>query len=54
MEGGEGDLEIDCVVGGGGLDGVGFEDGILGLGSEGNYWMKRARGRLASVLWREL
>ena len=32
MEGGEGEFEVDCVVGGGRLDGVGFEDGVLGVG----------------------
>ena len=29
MEGGEGDTEVDGVVGDGGLDGVGFEYGVL-------------------------
>lgn len=28
VEGWEGQLEVDCVVGGGGLDGVVFEDGF--------------------------
>ena len=28
MEGWEGELEVDCVVVGGGLDGVVFEDGF--------------------------
>ena len=32
MEGGEGEFEVDCVVVGGRLDGVGFEDSVLGLG----------------------
>lgn len=31
MEGGEGKFKVDCVVGGGRLDGVGFEDGVLGF-----------------------
>lgn len=34
VEGGEREFEVDCVVGGGGLDGVGLEDCVLGFGSE--------------------
>ena len=42
MKGGEGKFEVDCVIGGGGLDSVGLEDSVLGLGSERGFQLKMA------------
>jgi len=38
----DGDFEVDGVVVGGGLDGVGFEDGVLG-GRKLSFWCRRGR-----------
>lgn len=39
MKGSKGKLEVDCVIGGGRLDGVGFEDSVLGFGLGERCWM---------------
>lgn len=48
MERGEGKFEVDCIIEGGGLNSVCFEDGVLGLGQY--YIIRMGRAELVHEL----